>query len=121
MGLCFFQFVNQARLLSTFSQLLLGAKGVCNFITLEGVIVSKGEVEDELCKQRNKPPIQMNILFAEIKDMLNVEHGRFSRGDLIALFAEQKRPLKEQDVDTLLRGICDRGVVELQSRESLHL
>ncbi|KAL5111389.1 hypothetical protein TcWFU_001479 [Taenia crassiceps] len=80
-----------------------------------GVIMSKGEVEEELCKQRNKPPIEMKILFAEIKDMLNAERGCFSREDLIALFAEQNRPLKEQDVDTLLEGICDKGVVKLQS------
>ncbi|VDK35429.1 unnamed protein product [Taenia asiatica] len=84
-----------------------------------GVIVSKEEVEDELCKQRSKPPIQMKILLAEIKNMLNVERGCFNREDLITLFAEQKRPLKEEDVDTLLKGICNKGVVKLQSRKPL--
>ncbi|CDS41162.1 conserved hypothetical protein [Echinococcus multilocularis] len=80
-----------------------------------GDLVSKEQVEDELCKQRKKPPIEMKNLFDEVRDILNVQRGCFSREDLIALFAEQKRPLKEQDVDTLLNGICDKGVVKLRS------
>ncbi|VDM32265.1 unnamed protein product [Hydatigera taeniaeformis] len=81
-----------------------------------GDFVSKKQVEDELCRQKNKPPIQMKILFEEIKDMLKVKRGYFSREDLITLFAEEKRPLKEQDVDTLLKDICDNGFLERLTR-----
>lgn len=63
----------------------------------------------------------MRIFFDDIKSMLKVERGTFKRKDLVALFAEQERPLRDQEVDIILKGICDNGVVKLRGKVSLSL
>ena len=57
----------------------------------------------------------------DIKNMLKVQRGSFKREDLVALFAEQERPLKEREVDILLKGICDNGTVKLRIKNCLTL
>lgn len=83
--------------------------------------MSKVQVQEELRKQRGKSPIQMKVFFAEIKNMLKAEGGYFKSRDLVSLFAEQKRPLKIEDVDMLLDGICENGLVKLQGKNESNI
>ncbi|VDD79339.1 unnamed protein product [Mesocestoides corti] len=81
-----------------------------------GPKITRTQLEDEVSRYRKKPPIDVDAHLDEIKELLKVELGHFRRENLVNLFASQKVPIPEEKVNVLLKGICNKGIIELRSR-----
>lgn len=79
-------------------------------------MISRAQVDEQLCRQRKKPPIDVTSIMEDLKSMLKVERGRFLRNDLEELFERQGLPITAQDTDTLLKDICENGIVKMNSK-----
>ncbi len=79
-------------------------------------MISRAQLDEEISRQRKKPPIDVNALMDDMKALLCVEHGRFHKDDLLEVFASEGVPLTSDDVNLLLKGICENGIVKMNSR-----